>query len=188
MKVIEKSEPIYQGRLMSPNDVRAAVAQRGETLPLDYDNGWYLCGDVNPEFFRRVNRCDKIAHSSYIFRTGDTTFAVFMLQIRECQARFLLPIASLKSARFVEQVSRVGVFLSLGNGGEREAVLLKFRCSEGQLERLAQIARQCARLPRDLDMVELRLAVYSMTQSSTIPSGQGSHEVTDVCLSVILDD
>lgn len=188
MKVIEKSKPIYQGRLMSPNDVRSAVARRGETLPGDYEGGWYLCGDVNPEFFRRVNRCEPIAQSSYIFRAGDTTFAVFMLQIRECQARFLLPVASAKSARFMKQVSRVGVFLSLGNGGEREAVLLKFRCTERELERLAQMAGLCARLPRDLDVVELRLAVYSMTQSSTIPTGQGSHKVSDVSLSVILDD
>ena len=184
---VNQTEPIYQGRLMSPNDVRAALAQRGETLPLDYDRGWYLCGDVNHEFFRRVKRCEKIAHSSYIFRTGGTTFAVFMLQIRECQARFLLPIASMKSARFVEQVSRVGVFLSLGNGGESEAVVLKFCISEGELEQLAQLAKQCARLPRDLDIVELRLAVFSMTQGSTIPSGHSSSETT-VCLSVILDD
>lgn len=189
MKVAESEVPVYQGRLMSPNEVRTAMYQRGGVLPHAYQQSWYLCGDVSEEFFRRVESHEKITHSLNIFRVnGNTSFAVFVLQIREQQARFLLPFASEKSARFVEQVERTGVFMSLGKAGTRDALLLEFNDRQSHLKELRSVAKRCARLPCDLDLIEVRMAAYSMTQVSAIPSVVQSESVSEVCLTVVLDD
>jgi hypothetical protein len=189
MKVAESSVPVYQGRLMSPNDVRSAIYQRGGILPHEYQQSWYLCGDVTDEFFRRVASHEKIMHSMNIFRVnGSTLFAVFSLQIREHQARFLLPLAAEKSARFVEQVERTGVFLSLGRAGNREALLVEFVDERNQLKELRGVVSECARLPRDIGLVELRMGAYSMMQVSAIPSVIQSESVSEICLTVVLDD
>jgi hypothetical protein len=188
MKIAENQVPVYQGRLMSPNDVRSAIYQRSRFVPQEYQQSWYLCGDVTDEFFRRVVSHEKITHSLNIFRVnGSTSFAVFCLQIREHQARFLLPLAAEKSVRFVEQVERTGVFLSLGRAGNREALLVEFIDERNQLRELRGVVSECARLPRDIDLVELRMASYAMTQMTAIPRGAGVEVVSEVCLSVVLD-
>jgi hypothetical protein len=188
MKIAESRVPVHQGQLMSPNEFRSAVYQRGGILPAEYQQSWYLGGTVSDEFFRRVANDERIERSLTIFRiAGASVFAVFALQIREHQARFLLPLASEKSALFVEQVERTGIFLSLTRAGTRETLLLEFVDEKGQLQELRNVAAECGRLPRDIDIVELRMACYSMTQMSAIASS-AANLVSDVCLSVVLDD
>lgn len=189
MKVVDSSVPVYQGRLMSPNEVRSAIYQNGGILPHDYQQSWYLCGNVTDEFFRRVAIDEKIVHRLDIIRVnGSTSFAVFSLQIHELQARFLLPLASERSVRFVEQVERTGLFMSLGQVGTRNTLLLEFVDEKDQFKQLRGVASEFARLPRDIDLVELRMASYSMMQLSSIPSGAVVDMVSKVCLSVVLDD
>jgi hypothetical protein len=189
MKVAESQVPVYQGRLMSPNEVRTAMYQRGGVLPHRYQQSWYLCGDVCEEFFQRVARHEKITHSVTIFSVnGSTFFAVFCLQICEHQTRFLLPFASEKSVRFVEQVERTGVFMSLGRAGTEEALLLEFVVGENQLRDLRAVAKRCSRLPCDVDINELKMASYSMTHASSIPNRSAASVVSEVCVNVILDD
>lgn len=174
---------------MSPSEVRTATYQRGCILPRDYQHSWYLCGDVSDEFYRRVASDKKILHSLNIFRVnGSMSFAVFSLQIQELQARFLLPLASERSVRFVEQVERTGLFMSLGKAGTHNSLLLEFVDDKDQFKELRGVASEFARLPRDLDLVELRLASYAMTQLSSISSGTVENIVAEVCLSVVLDD
>jgi hypothetical protein len=186
---LAQTVPVYQGRLMSPNDVRTAMHQRGDALPPRYQKSWYLCGDVTDEFFSRVASARKIEHSLNIFTVnGNTSYAVFGLQIREHQARFLLPFASEKSVRFIEQVERTGVCLSLGKAGKREAILLEFHAQDGQLKELRDAGKRCAGLPCDLELIELRMATFAMTEVSCIPDGTGAGVVSEVCLTVILDD
>lgn len=189
VKLAERKVAVFQGRLMSPNEVRSAMYARGGVLPHDYQQSWYLCGDVSEEFFRRVANHERIAHSLNIFTTArKTSFAVFVLQIRECQARFLLPFASEKSMRFFEQAARTGVFLSLGQQGGDNALLLEFLCEP---EKLAQLMRMCsgqAMPPRDVDMVELRLASHAMMQLPTIPSEFDKFPLSELCLTIVLDD
>lgn len=181
--------PVYQGRLMAPNDVRTAMYQRGDALPPRYQKSWYLCGDVTDEFFGRVANAEKIDHSLNIFTVnGNTSYAVFGLQIREHQARFLLPFASEKSVRFIEQVARTGVFMSLGKAGKREAILLEFHAQDAQLKKLHEASKRCARLPCDLNLVELRMATFAMKEASCMPDGDGVGVISEVCLTVILDD
>lgn len=189
MKIAESPVPVSQGRLMSPNEVRSAIYQSGGILPRNYQQSWYLCGNVTDEFFRRVAREERIVHSLDIFRVnGSTSFAVFSLQIQELQARFLLPLASERSVRFVEQVERTGLFMSLGKAGTRNTLLIEFIDEKDQFKQLRGVVRECARLPRDIDPIELSMASYSMTQVSSIPAQAAAAVVSDVCLTVVLDD
>lgn len=189
MKVAESEVPVYQGRLMSPNEVRTALYQQGRALPHRYQQNWYLCGDVCEEFFRRVARDERITHSVSVFRVnGSTLFAVFCLQIREHQTRFLLPFASEKSVRFAEQIERTGVSVSLGRAGTKDALLLKFVIGENELRDLRTIVKRCSRLPCDVDINELKMASYSMTQALSIPNRSAETVVSEVCVNVILDD
>lgn len=189
MKLAERRVAVFQGRLMSANDVRSAMCGRDGVLPQAYQQSWYLCGDVSEEFFRRVAQHERIVHSLNIFTTaGKTSFAVFVLQIRDHQARFLLPFASEKSLRFFEQAARTGVFLSLGQQGGNNALLLEFLCEPEKLAQLMRMSSGQAMPPRDLDMVELRLAFHAMMQLSTIPSEFDGCPVSELCLNIVLDD
>ena len=189
MKSAEKTVAVFQGRLMSPNEVRSTMYERGGVLPQSYQQSWYLCGDVSEEFYRRVAHHERIVHSLNIFTTaGKTIFAVFVLQIREHQARFLLPYASEKSVRFFEQAARTGVFLSLGQQGGDNALLLEFLCEPEKLAQLMRMSSGKAIPPRDLDMVELKLASHAMMQLPTIPSEFDKFPLSELCLTIVLDD
>ncbi|MBD8629007.1 hypothetical protein IFT64_18905 [Oxalobacteraceae sp. CFBP 8753] len=173
---------------MSPNDVRAAVYNQRKVLPREYQQGWYLCGDVTDEFFDRLRNGERMTESlDYFTVKGGQLFAVFTLQIREQQARFLLPLASEKSTRFVEQVERTGVFMSLGKGGATDALLVEFKGGRLRLRELLQASKRCGSLPYDVDPVILRLASLSMMQLEAVPSTNRHHVVAEVCLTVILD-
>lgn len=174
---------------MSPNEVRSAVYRQGGVLPHDYQQSWYLCGDVSEEFFRRVSRHEKMAHSLYIFSTaGKASYAVFVLQIRDHQARFLLPFASEKSMRFFEQAARTRVFLSLGQMGGKNAFLLEFRCKPEKYAQMTRMSLGQSTPPRDLDIIDLRLASHAMMQLSSIPSQYVEHSLSELCLNIVLDD
>lgn len=189
MKLAERDVPVFQGRLMAPSEVRGAVYGRGGSLPQAYMQSWYLCGDVSEEFYRRVANDENIAFNLNLFTTpGKTFFAVFVLQIRECQARFLLPLASERSVRFLEQAERTGVFMSLGKAGGNAALLVEFLCVQGKLAEFRADVRNSKSLPRDIDIIELRLASFSMMQVDMISSAFEGTSVSDVCLSVVLDD
>lgn len=189
MKLAETQVPVFQGRLMSPNQVRSAVYAQGGVLPHDYQQSWYLCGDVSDEFFRRVSRHERMAHSMYIFTTAaKTSFAVFVLQIRDHQARFLLPFASEKSTRFFEQAARTRMFLSLGQMGGNNALLLEFLCEPEKYAQMTRMSSGQSIPPRDLDIVELRLASHAMMQLSSIPSQYVEHPLSELCLNIVLDD
>lgn len=188
MKVAESPITVYPGRLMSPNDVRAAVYERRNVLPKAYQQGWYLCGDVTNEFFHRLTGGEKVTESLDYFRvTGGQYFAVFTLQIREQQTRFLLPLASAKSVRFIEQAERTGVFLSLGKSGATDALLVEFKGGRVRLRELQTASKRSGSLPYDLDPLILRLASLSMMQVEAVPSTNPHCAVAEVCLTVILD-
>jgi hypothetical protein len=189
MKVIENAITACKGRLMSPNEVRSAVQNLGRTLPKQYQHGWYLCGDVTTEFFYRLKGGAKTTEAIDCFSVkGGQLFTVFSLQIGEQQARFLLPLASEKSLRFLEQVERTGVFLSLGKEGATDALLIEFKSGRTGLRELQLALKRCAHLPCDVDPVVLSLASFSMMQKKAVPSADPLCLVAEVCLTVVLDD
>jgi len=189
MRLAEKSVLVSQGRLMSPNEVRSTRYQRGNAPPQNSQQGWHLCGDVSEEFFRRLTNREGVVYSLSNFRIdGDKFFIVFALQIREHQVRLLLPLASERSARFLAEVARTGVLLLLGMAGTRDTHLLEFIDEDGQLNELCKLPKKLARLPFDIDPGILKMACYSMTQASAVPSRLATVVISEVCLSVVLND
>jgi hypothetical protein len=188
MKLAERSVPVCQGRLMSPNEVLCARYQRGNAPPQS-QRSWYLCGDVSEEFFRRLTNREVVAYSLNTFRVdGDKFFIVFALQIREHQVRLLLPLASERSVRFLAEAARTGVFLSLGRAGTHDTHLLEFIDEEGLLNELCKLSENFARLPFDIEPAVLKMACYSMTQASAVPSRLAAVVISKVCLNVVLND
>jgi hypothetical protein len=132
---------------------------------------------------------EEIAHSLSIFRIdGNKVFIVFALQIRDHQARFLLPLASERSIRFIEEVERTGVLMSLGLAGTRGGFLLEFIDKAGRLKEIRKMWKELARLPFDVDLGILKMACYSMTQATSVPSDVAAVVVSEICLNVVLDD
>ena len=188
MKLAEKSVPVSQGRLMSPNEIRSVGYQLDSAPPQSSQRSWYLCGNVSEEFFRRLTNREAVAHSLSTFRiNGDNFFIVFALQIREHQVRLLLPLASERSVRFLAEVARTGVLLSLGRVGARDTHLLKFIDEEGRLSEVCKLSQNFARLPFDIDPGVLKIACYSMTQASAVPSRLAAVVISKVCLNVVLN-
>ena len=189
MKLAQKNVSVFQARLLSPSEVRTEMFERGGVLPHAYQQSWYLCGDVSDEFFSRVERHEKIVHTLSVFTTPrHANFAVFVLQIRDQQLRFLLPFSSEKSLRFFEQVGCTGLFLSLGQRGGNNALLHEFLCEPEILAYLIRLYRAGSMPQGDEAMAELRWAARSMMKLSTIPSDCAGIPVTEVSLNVVLDD
>lgn len=189
MKLAEKNVSVFQARLLSPSEVRTEMFERGGVLPHAYQQRWYLCGDVSDEFFSRVKKHEKIVYSLNVFTTvRHASFAVFVLQIRDQQLRFLLPFASEKSLMFFGQACLIGVFLSLGQRGSNNALLQEFLCEPEILANLSTLY-QARPVPQGEEaMNELRQAVQAMMRLSTIPSDCEGIPVSEVCLNVVLDD
>lgn len=184
--VTGQSVHVFQGRLMSPRDVHEAT--RGRGIPTNYTSRWHLCGDVSEKFFELC-----AAGSSPGFAVGSlkspggAVFASFIMQLRNQQARFLLPLSTEKCVRFLEQAERTGLCLSLGRNGAEQALLALFGVKDmlGPLRRHAQLL---SRLPRDLTAEDLRFAGQQMMSADGVSSVMPEHEVEGVSLTVVLDN
>lgn len=188
MNLSQKSVTVCQGHLMSTNELRYARRHQFSRFPQKPNEKLFLCSDVSEEFFRRLKNREETRHSLSYFRIdGNKVFIVFMLQIREHQARFLLPLASQKSIEFVEQVEKTGVLMSLGRAGTRDAIVRAFIDGTDQLNGIRSVCKRFAQQPVDVDLGILKMACYSMTQVDPIPGAFAEIAVSELCLSVVFD-
>jgi len=188
MNLSQKSVMVCQGHLMSTNELRYAKHDQFNMFLQKSNERLFLCSDVSEEFFRRLKNREETRHSLSYFRIdGNNVFLVFMLQIREHQARFLLPLASQKSIEFVEQVEKTGVLMSLGRAGTRDAILRAFMYATDQLNGIRSVCEKFSQQPVNIDLGILKMACYSMTQVDPIPGAFAEIAVSELCLSVVLD-
>ena len=173
---------------MSTNELRYARRHQFSMFTQKPNERLFLCSDVSEEFFRRLKNREETRHSLSYFRIdGNKVFLVFMLQIREHQARFLLPLASQKSIEFVEQVQKTGVLMSLGRAGTRDAILRAFIDGTDQLNGVRSVCKKFSQQPVDVDLGILKMACYSMMQVEPVPGAFVEIAVSELCLSVVLD-
>ena len=180
----------FQGRLMSPREMHDSIANSrlAGTIPDTYRGRWYLCGDVSEEFYQLALAGNSPGYTLGTFSTpGGTIFAVFVLQLQNRQARFLLPLITEKSTRFAEQIERTGLYLSLGRDGGRDALLVEFQCVAELLAPLRSYSRSIKGLPRDLPTRDLQIAGQHVFDPAGIPSAHPHFEVDEVCMTVVLD-
>lgn len=181
-----QSVPVFQGRLMSPREAHEATA--GRAISTDYTSKWHLCGDVNESFFQLCLAGNSPGFSVGVFKTpGGAVFASFVLQLLNQQARFLLPLSTEKCLRFVEQVQRTGLCLSLGRNGGTQALLALFEVADILLP-LRRHAQLLNRLPRDLTADDLRIAGQQMLSLDGAPSSIPQYDVEGISVTVVLDN
>jgi hypothetical protein len=191
MQLADKAVSVFQGKLMSPREMHEAISgsRFADTISREYRGSWYLCGDVSEEFYQLALAGNSPGYSLAVFSTpGGTVFAAFVLQLRNHQARFLIPFCSAKSGRFMEQLERTGLYLSLGRNGGREALLVEFKCLAELLGPLHAYSKVIKGLPKDVPDIDLQIAGQHILGLSGIPSSHPDHTVDDVCVTVVLDE
>ena len=183
MQSAEKVISVFQGKLMSPREMNEAIlgSRLADTIAPRYRGSWYLCGDVSEEFFQLAqSRKNTPGYAFSVFTTpGGTAFAAFVLQLRNHQARFLLPFSTEKSGRFLEQAARTGVYLSLGRNGGHEALLVEFASVAELMGPLKAYTNIIKSLPRDIPDIDLQIAGQQMMSPSDVPSAHPEFPVVE---------
>jgi hypothetical protein len=190
MQSLEKVVTVFQGRLMSPREMNEAISDTRLEAPISSNlrSSWYLCGDVSEEFYQLAISGNSPGYSLAVFSTpGGTVFATFVLQLRDWQARFLLPFSSEKCGRFLEQIERTGLYLSLGRNGGRQALLVQFQCLPELLGPLQAYSKVIKGLPCDIPDRDLQIAGQHILGHSSVPSAHPHFAVEHVCMTVVLD-
>lgn len=190
MHAAENAATVFQGRLMSPREMHDSIqcSRLASSIPDTYRGHWYLCGDVSEEFYQLAIAGNSPGYTVGAISTpGGTLFAVFVLQLANRQARFLLPFASDKAVRFAEQIERTGLYLSLGRNGGRDALLVEFQCLPELLAPLRSYSRSLKNLPKDLSPRDLQIAGRHVLDVAGVPSIHHTLSVDEVCMTVILD-
>lgn len=186
IEVEGQSVHVFQGRLMSPREVQEATS--GRSISTEYTAKWHLCGDVSESFFELCAAGSSPGFAVGSLKTpGGAVFASFVLQLRNQQARFLLPLSTEKCVRFLEQAERTGLCLSLGRNGAQQALLAPFDI-EDMLEPLRRHAQLLGRLPRDLTAEDLRFAGQQLMSFEGAPSIMSEYALESVSLTVVLDN
>lgn len=192
MQLADKVASVFQGKLMSPREMNESISgsRLADTISPKYRRSWYLCGDVSEEFYQLAVSGNTPGYAFSAFTTpGGTVFATFVLQLRNHQARFLLPFATEKSARFIEQAARTGIYLSLGRNGGREALLVEFACVPELLGPMQTYSEILKGLPRDIPARDLQIAGQYILTASDVPSAHPHYPVVEqVCMTVILGE
>jgi hypothetical protein len=157
-------------------------------MPESFRGRWYLCGDVSEGFFQLALADSSRGYTVGLFSTPEgTKFAFFVLQLLNRQARFLLPLISEKAIRFIDQVERIGLYLSLGRNGGEDAVLVEFQCAPEMLAPLRRFSKDLKNIPKDLSPLDLRIAGQHVADRTSVPSAHPALEVDEVCMNIILD-
>lgn len=177
---------IYLARLMSPEEVKEAT---GITqIPSEIRNGWALCGDM-PEGLWKVmqNQTERIGFRVSAFTTPNSRgYAIFTVQIRDYQIRFLLQMGWLKHTQFFETGARDGIYVSLGRDGGDHALVQKFHIQQHELEPLSAMSKLCLTADLNTELPELKLATQGAFATDTIPSAMPGQWVKHVTLNIVL--
>lgn len=183
---VSRDVNLYAGRLMSPEEVLNATSERGN-IPLHIRNRWHLCGDVSEKFWALMESGTEIlGYRITVFTSpDDTVYATFIVQLKQFQARFLLPLSDDKALKFIAEAGVSGLGLSLGRDGGGRAILLDFQVSPAQIEPIFAIAKQSRRLSEAEAFAELELATMSALDKTLVSSALPNYEVQHVSLNVI---
>lgn len=176
----------FPARLMSPDEVRAATSQALD-IPLPVKNGWALCGDVSEEFWRMMqNGAEQVVYRVSAFTTPQSRgYAIFTIQVRDYQIRFLLQLGGTKHTQFISRGARDGIFISMGRNGGNKTILHKFQIQQHELEPLSAISKRCVPTGLLLGLAEWQLVANSALALETIPSAIPGTNVRKVTLNIV---
>lgn len=180
--------PLYVGRLMSPQEVWGATIDRPD-VPRRIKNHWYLCGDAPEDFWDMMkSRPEQVGLRASGFTTpAHRAYAIFSIQVRNYQTRFLLPLGDEKVSAFLEG-AQTGVWLSLGRNGGKDALLHQFTMKAAELSPLAVLSRRCRPLHWQTALSELKLMTSKMLEPGAIASALPSFTVDHVAVTLVLSD
>jgi hypothetical protein len=180
---------LYLGRLMSPNEVAGATLEN-RSIPSAVKLSWALCGDTSKECWELIqNKQEQVAYRiSGFTSTWQSAFAIFTVQVRDHQTRFLLPLGLEKTNQFIESGGHNGIVVSLGRNGADAAVLREFKIRPDELEPLLAMSNRCVAWGGARSFEELQLVCIEALKLNTIPSALPGFQVSHAHLNVIAPD
>lgn len=175
------------GRLMSPQEVYAATLSRTD-IPQEIKQEWFLCGDISENAWNAMStgQVDIGFRVSAFTTPVNSAYACFTVQIDQSQVRFVLPLGSRKSQRFLQDVSQCGLHLSLGRNNGNVALVRKFDVEPMHLVPVLDLAKQCRELTGQSLIIDTALTVAELRNIESIPSTFHDVAVTDAHVIVVL--
>lgn len=184
----EVVENLFFGRLMSPSEIRAATFHN-RTVPEHVKRSWSLCGDTSEECFELLQN----EHEPAVFRISGfvtnvkSAFAVFTVQVRDHQNRFLFRLGGKRIQSFLESLESNGITVSLGTRDSETAILRDFNFNPVDIRPIRTMSMRSLSRNALLDAMELELATCEILKPKSIASAIPSFSVNHVNLNVIAE-
>ncbi|WP_430407343.1 hypothetical protein [Hydrogenophaga sp.] len=165
---------LYTGRLMTPDDVVAALSDRDLDERTRIGRRWMFCCDVNPKMFEQLRgiRLDSLALrvTGFVSSLGGT-YAVLTHQVAGHQHRLLLPLYDAEVQEAIIGAANEPHGFLVSNDNQTEAVVLFGNPQFGQeLLGLPGLSRQLSREALAVLIPELPSVIMAMTEVARVPS------------------
>jgi hypothetical protein len=137
------SGALTTGRLMSPADITAALAQR----PADKERiaGWVMCGEIEPTVWEllRANPTAMRVSSRCVTGASGTSFLLVRLHIADREHSLVMPLVGRLVAEFVATTCQSHTLqMSLARGNGEESCVMSRGIPEGLAQQLQDLCRK----------------------------------------------
>jgi len=170
------------GRLMSPEEVAESV--RPGTPDDKRLKGWFLCGDVHPELFKRMKAGEAVTWMLNVrYGNSGTPFILVRQRVGTWEHRFLMPLVGESARAFYKEIAKEGIGVSLATAEGEEALVERvYVMSEAPSYKDIDIALTVGDESEiGLDFVEMTILLLSRSDL-----GSGPENACDVCLTAIM--
>lgn len=179
---------VFEGRLMTPQEVTESFICRGEFVPPKLKGNWFLCGDVTAGMFDAVKAkgVAKLALRLSVFTTPQGgVYLVLTHQIGASHHRFVLPVWDADVLAGVKALYSGRLQFMLARQETQEALVISSGFEQDEIEPLL-----AHRAPEDSDqlltlLAEMPTVVQTMRQMEAVPGCNWLGPVAEVAVSVI---
>lgn len=177
-------------RIMSPAELKAAVADRRADEIDRIGNRWMLCGDTKASTFdaMRAQPDASIPFRLSAFRSSiGNAFVVMTHQIANSQHRFVLPVWVPVVRSFIEAIARDEAHsFMFGRAGGEEAMVLPGLNESTAFAPLRALWSEYGALDAERCIAELPLVMQVLGRADTIPSMVSGYAVNALSVSVVI--
>ncbi len=183
---------VYAGRLMSPEEVNAAIGTQPDQVIQEVVGCWTLCGDVSTGMFSALRAASVLRGATErvtaFLSPAGAGYAVLTQQLQGFQHRFLLPLFEPRIIAFVAAMNRDSLVYSLGNDDDAEALVWRSTFGARDLLPLQAFCSPLAAESQGKVILEWARVVKTMTALKQVPSTTLGDVVHHVDLTILTPD
>jgi hypothetical protein len=180
---------LYVAQLMSPDDVAAALSERGSEEKEKLHNHWIFCADTGPEMFEALRKesIEKISRRITGLKSSNGgCYGVITHEIQGYQHRLLLPLYDAEVQHCITALENEPYGFLLGNNNKKDALILFEDRINGQgMQGLPGLRAKLGSDKLKAFISELPDVVATLTTLDTIPT-MLEHEIQSLSVSIVM--